>query len=372
MSRILYIVKEYFPKIGGIETVACQLAEYFSKQGHDVKLLCCGQKNEHVNINGVDVHRVKPFFKVGSAPVSVTYIKKFKELAKNSDLIHFHVPNPIGEFAYLISRLRSKKVLCTYHLDPIRPKSFVKIYKKLLHKFLSKCEFICATSQNYINSSDVLAEYKNKCRVTPLGVDVDMFADVSKEAISEAEALVKNFKHPRILFCGRFSYYKGIKYLAAAMKDIPDANLILVGDGEKYDEVQTQVHELNLTDRIFFAGRLNFELYRAMYHVCDLFVLPSIFRSEAFGLVGIEAMSAGLPIITTELGGGSSYYNIDGKTGFVIPPADVDALSNAIKKIINDKDLAASMSQNARERVLEFSLNKMYERYEKIYEEMKI
>ena len=199
-----------------------------------------------------------------------------------------------------------------------------------------------------------------------------MFANVSKEAISEAEALVKNFKHPRILFCGRFSYYKGIKYLAAAMKDIPDANLILVGDGEKYDEVQTQVHELNLTDRIFFAGRLNFELYKAMYHVCDLFVLPSIFRSEAFGLVGIEAMSAGLPIITTELGGGSSYYNIDGKTGFVIPPADVDALSNAIKKIINDKDLAASMSQNARERVLEFSLNKMYERYEKIYEEMKI
>lgn len=370
MAKILYTAKEYFPKIGGLETVAIQLAEHFVKRGHDVKILCCGKNDEVTNINGVEVIRVKPFLNVGSAPVSFKYIKKFRELAREADILHFHVPNPIGELAFCLDKDLKAKTICTYHLDPVRPKAFVKVYKKLLHKFLNRMQIICPTSENYINSSDVLGEFKNKCCAIPLGVDIKTFADVEPENILKAEELVKNFSRPRILFCGRFSYYKGIKYLVEAMMKIPDANLILVGDGEEYERVQNQVHELNLTERICFVGRLTFDIYRAMYHVCDLFVLPSVFRSEAFGLVGIEAMSAGLPIITTELGGGTSYYNIDGETGFVISPANVDELTNAVKKILADKNLAEQFSKNAIEQVKEFSLEKMYERYEKVYESL--
>jgi rhamnosyl/mannosyltransferase len=357
--KILHIVKSYFPKIGGIETVSRQLAEGAAKRGHEVSVLCCGNKKDCEGINGVRVYSRKPILNVGSAPISSGFFFDFINMMKDYDVLHFHVPNPIGELAFCLTPKKAQKVLCTYHLDPVRPKAFVTVYKKLLNRFLKSCDVICPTSPNYVESSDVLNCFKEKCNPIALGVDVARFANVASDKKTEAEYLVKDLKHPRVLFCGRFSYYKGLSFLVDAVSRIPDCSLILVGNGEKKEELEKQIANLGIKDRVVMLGHLSDELYPAIYYTADMFVLPSIYRSEAFALVGLEAMAASLPLVTTEIGTGTSYYNIDGETGYVVPPMNSEVLAQTIQKFIDKPEEAKKMAKVARQRVQYFGVSQM-------------
>ena len=366
--KILHVVKAYYPDVGGIETSARQIAEASAKNGHEVAVLCFGNKNENVETEGVKVYRIKPFFNVGSASISFKYFKKYKELSKDADIIHFHVPNPLGELAFCLqSKTKSKaKTLCTYHLDPVRPKAFVLMYKMLLNSFMKKVDVICPTSPYYIVSSRVIENFLEKCRTIPLGVEVGSFANVSPEKIAEAEKVVSKLKRPRVLFSGRFAYFKGIPNLLNAMALLPEYSLIMVGDGKKRQETEEQIDRLGLRDRVVLAGLQTGEFYRAFFHVADIFAFPSTWP-ESFGIVGLEALAAGLPLVTTEIWAGSSYYNEDEKTGLIVPPQDPKALAEAIKRILSNPELHKMMSENARKRADKFALERMPERYEEVY-----
>ena len=366
--KILHVVKAYYPDVGGIETSARQIAEASAKNGHEVAVLCFGNKNENVETEGVKVYRIKPFFNVGSASISLKYFKKYKELSKDADIIHFHVPNPLGELAFCLQpKTKSKaKTLCTYHLDPVRPKAFVLMYKMLLNSFMKKVDVICPTSPYYIVSSRVIENFLEKCRTIPLGVEVGSFANVSPEKIAEAEKVVSKLKRPRVLFSGRFAYFKGIPNLLNAMALLPEYSLIMVGDGKKRQETEEQIDRLGLRDRVVLAGLQTGEFYRAFFHVADIFAFPSTWP-ESFGIVGLEALAAGLPLVTTEIWAGSSYYNEDEKTGLIVPPQDPKALAEAIKRILSNPELHKMMSENARKRADKFALERMPERYEEVY-----
>ena len=368
-KNILHVIKGYYPTLGGMETTARQMAEGAVCQGYKVSVLCCGDDNVEEEINGVTVHRVKPFFNIGSAPLSFRYVWALWRLMKQSDIVHFHVPNPMGELAFCLSRRQGRvKTVCTYHLDPVRPKAFVRVYQLLLHRFLAQCEVICPTSPNYVLSSDILQKHKEKCRPVPSGVDISRFAHADPFVITKAEKLVARLKHPRVLFCGRFSYYKGLHVLIKAMSKVSNASLVLVGRGEKEEELRRQVETLKLWDNVVFLGHLPDDLYAAIYHTADVFVLPSIYRSEAFGLVGLEAMAAGLPLITTELGTGTSFYNVDGETGYVVPPMDSDALAEALQKMLSNPEKLCEMKKAALQRVDPFDLSEMLQQYAAVYE----
>ena len=364
--KILHVVKAYYPDVGGIETSARQIAEASAKNGHEVAVLCFGNKNENVETEGVKVYRIKPLFNVGSASISFKYFKKYKELSKDVDIIHFHVPNPLGELSFCLQSKSKAKTLCTYHLDPVRPKAFVLMYKILLNSFMKKVDVICPTSPHYIISSRVIDKFLEKCRTIPLGVDVSSFANVSPEKIAEAEKVVSKLKRPRVLFSGRFAYFKGIPNLLNAMALLPEYSLIMVGDGKKRQETEEQIDRLGLRDRVVLAGLQTGEFYRAFFHVADIFAFPSTWP-ESFGIVGLEALAAGLPLVTTEIWAGSSYYNEDGKTGLIVPPQDPQALADAIKKILSDPELHKMMSENASKRADKFALERMPERYEEVY-----
>ena len=366
--KILHVVKAYYPDVGGIETSARQIAEASAKNGHEVIVLCFGNKTENVETEGVKVYRIKPFFNVGSASISLKYFKKYKELSKDADIIHFHVPNPLGELAFCLQpKTKSKaKTLCTYHLDPVRPKAFVLMYKMLLNSFMKKVDVICPTSPYYIVSSRVIENFLEKCRTIPLGVEVGSFANVSPEKIAEAEKVVSKLKRPRVLFSGRFAYFKGIPNLLNAMALLPEYSLIRVGDGKKRQETEEQIDRLGLRDRVVLAGLQTGEFYRAFFHVADIFAFPSTWP-ESFGIVGLEALAAGLPLVTTEIWAGSSYYNEDEKTGLIVPPQDPKALAEAIKRILSNPELHKMMSENARKRADKFALERMPERYEEVY-----
>ncbi|MBZ1345223.1 MAG: glycosyltransferase [Candidatus Nealsonbacteria bacterium] len=173
-----------------------------------------------------------------------------------------------------------------------------------------------------------------------------------------------------ILFVGRLNYYKGLGYLVEAMKDV-EAKLIITGEGPEKKNLEFKIKNLKLEDKIYFLSlRLGKELIN-FYHACSVFVLPSIFKSEAFGIVLIEAMACGKPIVSTELGTGTSFVNQDGVTGFVVPPQNSRALSQAIQKIIENKKLAQEFGQNSIKRVKElFSKEKNLEKIISIYENL--
>lgn len=371
--RILHVAKACFPDVGGIETVVRQLAEGAFKQGYEVSVLCCGEKTVVEEFAGVTVYRYKPFFNVGSAPLSFHFMLKLWQLLKRHDIVHFHIPNPIGELGFclfsLFNKRSSLKNLCTHHADPVKPKAFMLCYTLLLKWFMGVCSQICATSTKHIKTSYILRSFAPKCKAIPLSVDVDRFSKVSTEKINEAEMLVAGLPHPRILFCGRFAYFKGLSYLLRAVSDIPECSLILVGDGKMRPEVEQQIDYLHLRDRVALPGMLTGELYRAFYHVADVFVLPSTYP-ESFGIVGLEAMAAGLPLVTTELGTGTSFYNVDGETGFVVPPMDPNALAEAIKKLLTDRELASRMGFAARKRADDFDLSRMLGSYLDLYDDL--
>ncbi|MBQ6002047.1 MAG: glycosyltransferase, partial [Synergistaceae bacterium] len=144
--KILHVLKAYFPDVGGLETTARQIAEDSVKRGHEVTVLCFGNKTENVTANGVNVFRVKPIFNVGSASISWKYFRLYRKLSKEADIINFHVPNPMGELAFCLMKNSKARTLCTYQLDPVRPKAFVYIYTKLLKAFMRKIDVICPTS----------------------------------------------------------------------------------------------------------------------------------------------------------------------------------------------------------------------------------
>ena len=334
MRRLLVVNKAYYPHLGGVETVARQLAEGAARAGFEVDVLCLADKDAEEEIDGVRVHRVMSTIKLGSAPLAWRFLERYRQMAYQADVIHFHVPNPMGELALLLrGRGSAKKVVCTYHSDPLRPKWAAGAYQRLLRPFLDRCDSIVATSPNYIQSSPVLKPIETRCTVIPLGVDVERFSKVNPEAVARCEKILEGLPRPRVLFVGRLVYYKGVDVLLQALAQVPGVSCVVVGEGPLKGKLTGLAEKLGISGRVRFLDPLPEDLYPSIYHCADLFVLPSVERTEAFGIVGLEAMAAGLPIITTELGTGTSCYNRNGITGYVVEAGNVENLAEAIRKL---------------------------------------
>lgn len=370
MKRLLLVNKAYWPHLGGVETVVRQLAEGAAKAGFWVEVLCLGPKDTIEEIHNVRVHRVRSTTHLGSAPLASGFLAKYAVLAKQADVIHFHAPNPAGELALLFGgKGNAQRVVCTYHSDPLRPRWAVFAYRQLLRAFLARCDVIVASSPNYIQSSPVLGPLESRCSIIPLGIDVERFSCPDPSAVEGCEALLDGLGYPRILFVGRLVYYKGVDVLLQAVAHIPDVSVVIVGTGPLKGELIALCEKLGLKNRVRFLGVLPDELYPGIFHCADLFVLPSVERTEAFGLVGIEALAAGLPLVTTELGTGTSYYNQEDQTGLVVPKGDASKMAEAIIEILFFRERWIRYANAAGKQAANFSEEKMLGKYLEIYHE---
>jgi rhamnosyl/mannosyltransferase len=170
------------------------------------------------------------------------------------------------------------------------------------------------------------------------------------------------------LFVGKLRYYKGLNYLLEALRELPRAQLIVVGTGPMERAWRALARRLGVAERVVFVGQVRDAELPAYYAACDIFVLPASERSEAFAAVLLEAMAAGKPVVCTELGTGTSFVNVDGETGFVVPARASRALAAALTRLMNDADLRAHMGAAGRARVhQEFTLEKMVERVMAVY-----
>jgi len=369
VRRLLVVNKAYWPHQGGVETVARQLAEGAVTAGLGVDVLCLADRDSEEDLNGVRVHRIRTALRVGSAPLAWRFLGKYGELAAKADIIHFHAPNPIGELSLLLKGPgKAEKVICTYHSDPLKPRWAAGAYQGLLRSFLDRCDTVVATSPNYIQTSPVLKPIENRCTVIPLGVDVERFSNVNPEAVAQCEKMLEGLPRPRVLFVGRLVYYKGVDVLLKALAQVPEVSCVIVGEGPLKRELEVLAGKLGILPGVRFLDPLPDDLYPAIYHCADFFVLPSVERTEAFGIVGLEAMAAGLPIITTELGTGTSYYNKDGISGIVVAPGHPTGLAEAIRHLISDGSSMPSTTFSEEKNHFRFSLENLQNGYEGLYQ----
>lgn len=359
--RIVHVYKDYHPILGGIENHVRTLAEGQAQAGHDVTVLVTnpgGLASSELQ-NGVRVIRARRLATVASTPLSVDIFLKLRALLP--DITHLHFPYPVGEMAQLGTGAARPYVI-TYHSDVVRQQRIVRFYRPFLMRVLRNSRRIIATSAPYIESSPYLRQVKEKCTVVPLSVEARFF--------EPASPLVPGGSKPTVLFVGRHRYYKGLDDLLQALTNV-DARLLVGGDGPMSVQWADRVKELALDERVQFLGTVDDELLPALYASADIFVLPANSRAEAFGKVLLEAMAAGLPCLTTELGTGTSFVVQDGVTGCVVPPRDPAALADALQMLIADDDLRQKMGARGRERAQKlFSTKRMVASVQTVYVEV--
>lgn len=358
--NILHLYKDYHPVLGGIENHIKMVAEAQIAAGHQVTVLAC-DPSQHTNIetlNGVKIIKAGRLATAASMPLSLVQPLMLTKL--RPDITHIQSPYPLGEVAnWLLGR--GKATVISYQSDVVRQQTILRFYGPILRRVLQAADQIITNNPRYLETSTWLQPVYEKCRVIPIGIDITRFAPIS---------------HPRqdifhLLFVGRLRYYKGLDTLLYALPDIPQAQLTIVGVGPMHVTWQALTQELGLTNRVVFVGEVGDTHLPDYYRQADLFVLPSNARSEAYGIVLLEAMASGLPCITTELGTGTSWIVQDGVTGFVVPPADPPALAKAINTLRANEALRQQFGRAGLARVrAEFSQEVMVGKIMQLYEEL--
>ena len=351
--KILEVNKAYFPHIGGIETLVKQYSEELGQFDTQVRtLVCCDNRGGSIRerVNGVPVIRAANFGTYFSCPISTQFVKQFRRLSQKADVIHIHMPFPLADFAMLLSGFKGKVVL-SWHSDIVKQKKLLTLYKPLLKYLLNRADMIFVATEGHIDGSDFLKDYWEKCCILPYGIEVADYLKIQRKPVLTERLTDKN--SVKVFFTGRLVYYKGVDVLLKAFAKVKNCELFIAGTGELENSLKTCAESCGLAEKVHFLGFLSDEELRQAYADCDIFVLPSVAKSEAFGIVQLEAMVYGKPVINTNLPSGVPHVSLDGETGLTVPPSDVNALAKAINRLAEDKELREELGRNAAERVRE-------------------
>jgi rhamnosyl/mannosyltransferase len=366
--RVLHFYKTYFPdSVGGVEQVIRQMCVGTGRLGitNQVLSLSRDRRLEPFDYEGHTVHRAPLNFEVASNAVSVQAIGKLARMAAEADVVHYHFPWPFMDLAHFLARI-DKPTVVTYHSDIVRQKALLKLYQPLRHRFLASVDSIVATSPNYLASSAVLDGYRDKTRVITFGLDKTSYPEPDRARLDHWRARVG----PKFfLFVGVLRYYKGLHILldAVAGTDYP---VVIVGAGPIEAELKARAERLGLT-RVQFVGAVDDLVKAALLKLCYAVAFPSHLRSEAFGISLLEGAMYGKPMISSEIGTGTTYINVHGETGLVVPPSDHEALRAAMRRLWDDPRMAHEMGQRAEARYWRlFTSTQMADNYARLYEEL--
>lgn len=365
MLRVLHFFKTYRPDtMGGIEQVIFQLAEGCIDRGVESEVLYLsarGSARDERQSNHL-CHRSRLDLNVASTGLSLSAIRDFAELARRADIIHYHFPWPFMDALHFASGVRLPSVV-TYHSDIVKQKLLLKFYTPLMHRFLGSVDRIVVASPNYAATSQVLGAYRDKLEVIPFGLNRATYAAPEDWRVAYWRARLG----PRFfLFVGAMRYYKGLPYLLEAARGV-GANIAILGKGPLEATLREQARHLAL-DNVHFLGGLGDRDKTALLSSCHALVCPSHLRSEAFGICLLEGAMHGRPLISCEIGTGTSYVNVHGETGLVVPPADPAALREAMNTLLDQPERAAGMGRRALARYEAlFSASAMTHAYARLY-----
>jgi rhamnosyl/mannosyltransferase len=365
--KVLLLDETYPPDSRGSVPYTADLLAYGRKQGHTIDLVTVGPGHYALERDcGGSVHRMRCDAELDSARVSTQLLAFLVRHIHEYDIVHASHPNPCGEIGAILAAFLRKghhPLVVSFHAEVIPAKKLASLYNAAVTRtILRLADAVIVASPHMITSVPVLAALREKVVVLPYG---------RTPPLRTGPATTSNGSGPlRILFVGRLVRYKGVEVLLKAVAQSPGI-VRIVGDGPLRREIEKARDELGLPDRVVLEGRVSDSMLDQMYDWADVLVLPSTDRGEAFGYVLIEAMARSTALITTELGTGTSWVNIDGETGIVVPPRDPAALASAISRLASDPDLLQRCKSNALHRFQKsFTLNRMLTDTYALYERL--
>jgi glycosyltransferase involved in cell wall biosynthesis len=338
--KVLQIYKDIHPMVtGGIERYIYDLGTFLVSRGHHSSVLVTTDGRDSPStaiIDGIDVMFARCIGRILSNPLCPGLGRLISR--SDADILHFHLPLPAAVLGWLFSRsYGSRPYVITYHSDIVRQAFLMPVYGPFLRKFLSGADRIFATSPVYAETSKWIKGLMN-VRVIPIGTDPERWVPGDP---SEREGY--------FLFVGRFRKYKGIDVLLDAWASLPDQKLVMVGGGPLLRMVMHRVKSENLSVEV--VSDVSDSDLMGFYRKARALVLPSTMRSEAFGMVQVESMACGTPVISTALQTGVPWVNADSVSGMVVDPCNPEAIVTAVRQML-DSDTWERLAAGARHRAL--------------------
>lgn len=360
--RILQLGK-FYPVRGGVEKVMYDLTEGLSARGIGCDMLCSSLKGLPGRVKelpgGGKVICVKPLAKIAGTMIAPEMISWLKAHHGEYDIIHVHHPDPMAALALRRSGYKGRVIL-HWHSDILKQRFFLMFYRPLLRWLIRRADKIVGTSPVYVKESPWLRNVQDKCTYVPIGI-----APVE----TTGENIIRN-RYPGkkiVLSIGRLIPYKGYEYLVETAKYLPDDYRVIIGgSGPLQEQLERQIKEYGLEEKVSLEGYVKEGGLGAYYGAADVFVLSSTMKTEAFGIVQIEAMSCGVPVVSTRIpASGVAWVNKDGESGITVEPRDAKALAEAVEKIC---DNPAPYKEGARKRYeAHFTKDKMLDKICEIY-----
>jgi O-antigen biosynthesis rhamnosyltransferase len=334
--KILHIYKSYYPfSVGGIEKHIHSLCESLYDYGIESTVLTTksGSPAHSDQVGKSTIHYFPSILEIASCPISPALLKNFRRFSRDFDILHYHFPWPFADLTNLLTSV-NKPVIVTYHSDIVRQKYLKIVYYPFMHLFLNHADAIIASSDNYLESSPILKKYSRKVTVIPFGLDERQYPPADEERVQSWQRRVgNNF----FLFVGSLRYYKGLDFLLEAVHET-DIRVVIAGSGSEEIRLR-QLQETQKMNNVIFTGPVNERDKAALYKLCRGSIAPAHLRTEAFCISLLESLIYGKPAISTELETGTSFVNRHQISGLVIPPANPQAIKQAMLQLLTDENL---------------------------------
>lgn len=368
--RVLHAYKVYLPNVhGGIPSVIAMLAT-LQRLGvkTDVLVACQRGVGCKYEFEGVDVEAISSIGTVMSTPLAPTYPFRLVKRARSTDIVVHHAPFPLTDIGVLLMP-RDKVLIVHWHAEVIGRPWLMRILSPFIRNSLRRADRIIVSDRIIVDKSPFLKDFAEKCVVIPYGCDDAYWGRLSPGEQQAVDDLQR--RHPRLVVAvGRLVSYKGYEVFLRAMREV-DADAVIIGEGQLKPDLIKLADELGVFHRVKFLGVLGSHEVKQYIHAAKVFAFPSVTEAEAFGIVQLEAMSAGKPVVNTALATAVPKVARDGKEGLTVPPSQPAAFAEALRRLLDQPDYAASLGKAGKERVrTEFSQSLFLSRIQEVYKEV--
>jgi rhamnosyl/mannosyltransferase len=368
--RILHAYKVYLPHVyGGIPSVIAMLA-MLPRMDFETRILVARERGfgHRYKFEGVSVEAVSSIGTLMSTPLAPSFPFRLIERARSSDLVVHHSPFPLTDLGVLLMPKKSALIV-HWHAEVIGRPWLMRILTPFIRHSLKRADRIIVSDQVIVDRSPFLKEFAEKCVIVPYGCDDIYWGALSPEDQQAVARLQR--QHPRLIVAvGRLVSYKGYEVFLRAMQDV-DAEAVIIGEGQLGADLVKLAEELEVLHRVTFLGGLEPDEVKQHIHAAKVLAFPSVTDAEAFGIVQLEAMSAGTPVVNTDLATAVPNVARDGKEGLTVPPSQPAALAGALSRLLDQPEFAARLGEAGKERVrTEFSQSLFLSRMQEVYKEV--
>lgn len=369
--RIAQVSPWFYPHLGGVESHVFNLSRELAARGYDVTVVTTRddpRSPEREDIQGFHVVRVKARMIAVRTPIAPKIRTALQGLPV--DLIHAHSPPPLSaHYASRVSRARRLPFVVTYHCDVQIPSFFGTFLEGLYRRSLGastlrRADKVIVTTRTYAATSRAL--WRHNPVIIPNAVDHERFTpEVDGSEIRRRLGIPLD--RPIVLLVGRIVPHKGVEHLIEAARYVPNAEFLIVGEGSSLEAMKRLTREMEVAQHVRFLGRVSQEDLPKVYAACDVFALPSVSRLEAFGIVALEAMATGKPVVVADIPGVREVIE-DGREGLLADPVNPQDLAEKIRRLLADSALCRQMGRRGREKVVSsFNIKRIADQVETLY-----